>query len=78
MTVAFSSRRKFLALVFWVLATQLNIGGQLCPTAGARGNWRPYRERGHLLRLRTAGFDAVDGSSTGTRVPRKWELLKLP
>jgi hypothetical protein len=23
-------------------------------------------------------IDAVDGSSTGTRVPRKWVLLKLP
>jgi hypothetical protein len=22
-------------------------------------------------------YDAVDGSSTGTRVPRRWELLKL-
>jgi hypothetical protein len=25
-----------------------------------------------------SAFDAVDGSSTGTRVPRMWELLRLP
>src|SRR5260370_23026005 len=25
-----------------------------------------------------SGFDAVDGSSTGTRVPRMWALLRLP
>jgi hypothetical protein len=25
-----------------------------------------------------SGFDAVDGSSTGTSVPRMWALLRLP
>jgi len=25
-----------------------------------------------------SGFDAVDGSSIGTRVPRMWALLRLP
>ena len=29
------------------------------------------------VRLRS-GFDAVDGSSTGTRVPRKWALFEAP
>jgi hypothetical protein len=28
--------------------------------------------------LHESGSDAVDGSSTGTRVPWKWGLLKLP
>jgi hypothetical protein len=28
--------------------------------------------------VRLSAFDAVDGSSTGTRVPRKWVLLKHP
>jgi hypothetical protein len=26
----------------------------------------------------TSGFDVVDGSSTGTRVPWMWALLRLP
>src|SRR5882757_3321067 len=30
------------------------------------------------LRDRTSEFDAVDGSSTGTRVPQLWEQLRLP
>jgi hypothetical protein len=25
-----------------------------------------------------SGIDAVDGSSTGTRVPKMWALLKAP
>ena len=28
--------------------------------------------------VRGSGSDAVDGSSTGTRVPKKWALLRLP
>jgi hypothetical protein len=31
-----------------------------------------------LLHLLTTALDAVDGSSTGTRVPWMWEPLKLP
>jgi hypothetical protein len=28
--------------------------------------------------LHESGSDAVDGSSTGTRVPKMWALLKAP
>src|SRR5215471_9658582 len=31
-----------------------------------------------MLRVLTAAYDAVDGSSTGTRVPWMWGLIKLP
>ena len=46
-------------------------GGGQPPSATrwARGNSRPYRER-QMLRLSSSQFDAVDGSSTDTRVPR--------
>jgi len=43
---------------------------QLDATACQRG----YRVAGRLM----TAFDAVDGSSTGTRVPRIWGPLKLP
>jgi hypothetical protein len=36
-----------------------------------------FRER-ILLQLLMAGFDAVDGSSTGTEVPWMWVLLRPP
>jgi hypothetical protein len=31
-----------------------------------------------LLRRTLSGIDAVDGSSTGTRVPKMWALLVAP
>jgi hypothetical protein len=33
---------------------------------------------GLLAALHESGSDAVDGSSTGTRVPKMWALLKAP
>ena len=33
--------------------------------------------RADLLRLLTAAFDAVDGSSTGTRVPWMWHIATI-
>src|SRR5262249_36188613 len=44
----------------------------------ARARRRGHRVACHLLRLLTAGFDAVDGSSTGTEVPWMWVLLRPP
>jgi hypothetical protein len=35
-------------------------------------------ERLLFAALHESGFDAVDGSSTGTRVPWMWVLLKAP
>ena len=32
----------------------------------------------HFAALHMSAFDAVDGSSTGTRVPLMWGLLRLP
>jgi hypothetical protein len=34
--------------------------------------------RASSLRLLTAAFDAVDGSSTGTQVPKMWVLFEAP
>ena len=31
-----------------------------------------------LAAVHESGFDAVDGSSTGTRVPKMWALFKAP
>src|SRR5271154_3161484 len=31
-----------------------------------------------FVAVHESGFDAVDGSSTDTRVPKKWALLRLP
>ena len=31
-----------------------------------------------FVAVRESGYDAVDGSSTGTRVPKMWALLRLP
>jgi hypothetical protein len=36
------------------------------------------REIAQVIAAAKSGIDAVDGSSSGTRVPRMWELLRLP
>ena len=35
------------------------------------------KRKSHFGSIRSE-FDAVDGSSTGTRVPQLWEQLRLP
>ena len=33
---------------------------------------------GKFVAVHESGYDAVDGSSTGTRVPKMWALFKAP
>src|SRR6476659_4220115 len=42
----------------------------------SRGN--EVANRTNFVAVHESGIDAVDGSSTGTRVPRMWALLRLP
>jgi hypothetical protein len=47
-----------------------------------QGTWQPPGikrvSQSDTLALDMSAFDAVDGSSTGTRVPKMWALLRLP
>ena len=59
------------------LAVVLAIGISAC-VAGFEAVHQQYEMQRVQDMLTTSVVDAVDGSSTGTRVPRMWALLGLP
>src|SRR5262249_33684308 len=72
------ARRHVAPMVRGVRRTPLNSAALFSKELEERGRHRRRADRDSLLRLLTAGFDAVDGSSTGTEVPSMWALLRLP